>query len=84
MFQLLQHCLLVVSSVIAHLFYPKNGQATIGLAYTLSKMFADLPNIGLAVTLVFKQPFLTQTLFECLKRFEGFFWPGKGDGWEMF
>lgn len=79
MFKLLQPNLLVVSSVVAHLFYPENGRTTIGHAYTLSKCcFADLCNFRLAVTFGLQTSFLTQTLFKCFKVFERFFWLGKG------
>lgn len=79
MFQFLQHCLLVVSSVIEHLFYPKNGQALQGLLIHFLKCWfaGDLCNFRLAVTLVFKQP-SSHRLFLSVLRFEGFFWAGKG------
>lgn len=79
MFKLLQHNLLAVSSVVAHLFYLENGQTTIGHAYTLSKCcFVDLCNFRLAVAFGLQTSFLTQTLFKCLKVFETFFWLGEG------
>lgn len=83
MFQFLQHCLLVVSSVIEHLFYPKNGQALQGLLIHFLKCWfaGDLCNFRLA-DLGLQTAFLTQTLFECFEIW-GLFLGRKGDVWEL-
>lgn len=69
-------CLLLV--LLLHI-YPKNVQATIGLAYTLCETLVCRRSLQFYIGcyLGLQTAFLTQTHFECLKIFEGFFWPGK-------